>query len=140
MHLIHWSRCRAYCLAIALGSAAHQCLCIILVNSLLHDCGSLGEAGYFVLLDTDFGSIPYDLEGIIRSGIAGAFVFTEDGVTPSVMENGLRTHCPATEFTRHIEVDWEGKPANLVLCTRYDGRKIGLVTPTAAQMLPSAEV
>lgn len=106
----------------------------ILINSILHDCGTLQEVGSFVLLDTDFGVIPHDSEGIIRTGIPSAFALTEDGVTPSVMENGARTHGPATDFTRHIEVDWEGKSENLLLCIRYNGRRVGRVNPTAADV------
>ena len=39
---------------------------------------------------------------------------------------------PGLDFTKHIEANWGGKPESLVLCIRYNGRRVGIVNPGVA--------
>ena len=104
----------------------------LIANSLIGSCKSPADIGRFVLLDVDVGGIPADKEGFIKSGVPESLIrdLTNKPVTENVREQG-----PDMDFTKHIEVDWDGNPETMILCFRYNGRRVGSVNPAISDVL-----
>lgn len=105
---------------------------IILTKSLIHACKTTTEIAQFVLLDSDSGSIPRTVDGVVFTGIPSPFS-TWEGESPGVCDNIIPTG-PREDCTRHIEADWNGVPERLLLCIRYKGRRLGSLNPGHADL------
>ena len=104
----------------------------LLVNSLIGSCKSPADIGRFVLLDVDVGSIPADISGLVKPGVpeSPTHQLTEKPAVENIRERG-----PDMDFTKHIEADWDGNPETILLCFRYNGRRIGSVNPAVADVV-----
>lgn len=112
----------------------HWCMGIIakrtlVMNSLLGKSHSMEEIGHFTLLDVDVGGIPRDAEGLIRPGLPDDC--KELDMIDSSQEN-VAESAPAEDVTLHIEADWEANPDTTLLCVRYKGRRITMISPVKA--------
>ena len=104
----------------------------LLVHSLIGFCKSPADIGRFVLLDVDTGGIPADIHGLVKPGVPEhpMYELTNKPIIENVRERG-----PDMDFTKHIEADWDGNPETILLCFRYNGRRIGSVNPAVADVL-----
>ena len=104
----------------------------ILVNSTVNSCYYPGDIGRFVLLDVDVGGIPRDSQGLIRPGLQSSFSdikMVDDCRTIPVISQLTETS-PKEDASIHIEADWDADPDKMLLCARYQGRR--LVTLSSA--------
>ena len=105
---------------------------IILTKSLLHACKTTTEIAQFMFLDSDSGSIPRTVDGLVLTGVPSPFP-TWEGESPRVCQSIIATG-PREDCTRHIEADWDGVPERLLLCIRYKGRRLGSLNPGHADL------
>ncbi|KAK7960325.1 hypothetical protein PG988_011539 [Apiospora saccharicola] len=109
---------------------------IILINSLLNNCESLDDLFRFVILDCDAGGLPRTQEGLLLTGIPPKFpTWDLDGTDPPRMEENVVLRGSTKDCTRHIEVNWDGLPEHMLLCIRYNGRRVGSLNPIHADII-----
>lgn len=108
----------------------------LLCNSMLKPCRTPEDIASFTLLDVDSSGVPRDHLGLVRASIVGP----EEGlqVLPAkdlVVKQDLTPSGPESDFTRHIEPDWNGNPEAALLVIRYQGRRIGVLNPAVTDMI-----
>ena len=115
----------------------------LLTRSLLKPCRTIQEIGSFVILDVDVSGIPTDIEGLVRPGVATRPYIEEvqqqqdSTLKPTWDINGAGSSeemANAEDATFHIEVDWEGNPETMLLCVRFNGRRIETINPANADL------
>jgi hypothetical protein len=107
----------------------------LVVRSLLKPCKTIRDIGSFVLLDVDVSGIPTDSKGIIRPGLEENSPRVLDFKTSESIDRTMTMRAKANDqddATFHIEADWEGNPEHMLLCVRYNGRRIGTINPALA--------
>ncbi|CZR65888.1 uncharacterized protein PAC_15788 [Phialocephala subalpina] len=102
----------------------------LLTNGLVGESDTPLGVAQFKLFDADTGGIPTDTYGLIRPGVAH-WLRTE---RKNQMETVVFASGPSADLTKHIEADWEGDPRRLLLCFRYNGRRIATINPALADM------
>lgn len=110
----------------------------LLTRSLLKPCRTIQEIGSFFILDVDVSRIPTDIEDLVRPGVATRpdikeFQQQQDSTpkpTRDISSAGSSEELASVEdATFHIEVDWEGNPGMMLLCARFNGRRIETINP-----------
>jgi hypothetical protein len=105
---------------------------MVLPNSILKDCLSIEDIAGFTLLDTDAGAIPHNPNGLIEPGIASNTTKWDNDQPPIIQHAQLHEPPNSKGFTRHIQPDWDNTPERLLLCIRYQGRRVGVLDPVLA--------
>lgn len=103
---------------------------LTLVNSsLLGEVTEPAHIGRFHLLDTDPTAIPSNTGGIISSGRTRQrdFVFPESIERQEFID--INKSGSSTDFTSHIEPDWERDNQTCLLTYRHNGRIVHRVNP-----------
>jgi hypothetical protein len=113
----------AWCLGVVHNRA-------LLTNGLVGDSDTPSGVGQFRLFDADTGGIPTDIDGLIRPGFASWL----DRDTQNQKETVISASGTSKDLTKHIEVDWEQDPRRLLLCLRYNGRRIATINPAQADI------
>ena len=103
----------------------------LLANSLVSSCRSPADIGRFVLFDVDVGGIPADPRGLVMPGVPESLMHSQ---TQKPAIEYVRERGPDMDFTKHIEADWDGNPETMLLCFRYNGRRIGSINPAIADV------
>jgi hypothetical protein len=113
----------------------------LLVRSILKPCRSIPEVGSFVMVDVDVSGIPSDIDGLVRPGTVTRprFDSSEGNYTTSstwdtISDCGSGDTGSVSDATFHIEADWDGNPEMMLLCVRYNGRRIDTINPANADM------
>ncbi|KAH8748077.1 hypothetical protein F5882DRAFT_422203 [Hyaloscypha sp. PMI_1271] len=102
----------------------------LLTNGLVGESDTPLGVAQFKLFDADTSGIPTDTYGLIRPGVAH-WLQTE---RKNQIETVVSASGPSADLTKHIEADWEGDPRRLLLCFRYNGRRIATINPALADM------
>ena len=97
----------------------------LLASSLLTNCDTPNAIGKFHLLDVDAGGIPRDVNGLIRPGLGVQLNPQYSKATGQALE----PRGPLQDLTKHVEPDWEGDPDTVLLCMRYNGRRVCTINP-----------
>lgn len=101
----------------------------LVTNGLVGESDTPLGACRFKLFDADTGGIPTDIHGLIRPGDGDWLEHKQTQSVAAVYASG-----PPVDLTKHIEVDWGRDPRRLLLCFRYNGRRIATINPTLADM------
>ena len=102
----------------------------LLTNGLVGESDTPLGVARFKLFDADTGGIPTDTHGLIRPG--GEHWLQKE--TKNQKETVVFASGPSADLTKHIEADWEGDSRRLLLCLRYNGRRIATINPALADM------
>ena len=106
----------------------------LLVNSLVTKSDTVEDVGKFTLLDVDIGGVPCNADGLVRPGEAPNlesdwfdFALTKP--------KRINPKGPISDFTKHLEPDWDVDPDTVLLVMRYRGRRVATINPSVADKL-----
>ncbi|KAF4636843.1 hypothetical protein G7Y89_g1256 [Cudoniella acicularis] len=119
----------------------------LLIRSILKPCRNIRETGSFDLVDVDVSGIPSDINGVVRPGVASVTIsapprtleefekyYSTQSVWDTPSNRGSEDLGNAADATFHIEADWDGNPETMLLCVRYNGRRIETINPANADI------
>ncbi|KAJ4215007.1 hypothetical protein NW759_010036 [Fusarium solani] len=104
----------------------------LIANILLGKCSSPQRIGSFTLLDVDVGGVPRDFNGLIKSGVLPPDIPLLCCLDDGYEQSDTPESSPPEDATFHIEADWEANPETVLLCVRYGGRRLAMVSPIPA--------
>ena len=109
----------------------------LLARSLLKCCCTRQEIASFVLLDIDVNGIPCDPQGLVRLGVGDDRMEHYYGVNRLAFQIPKISDplAPTEDVSFHIEADWNGDPETMVICVRYNGRRINTINPAVADTI-----
>lgn len=107
----------------------------VVASSLSGAINSRAQVARFCLLDTDSTAIPSNTKGIVKSGgpVSGILAYNHVEIATLRALNEVDPAGLGSDFTSHIEPDWENDIQLCQIVFRYKGRFINRLQPVMVE-------